>query len=77
MKKGKDTLQEWLCEHQAEFEKKYPGMFLAIVDNKVVFVARDLVTADKEAEKKCPGKPSLATYIPKSKEEVQFFVGTN
>ena len=74
MKKGKDTLQEWLCEHQAEFEEKYPGMFLAIVDNKVVSVARDLVTADKEAEKKYPGKPSLVTYIPKSEKEVQLLI---
>lgn len=43
---------EWKRKHHTELLEKYPDMWVAIVNNKVVSAGKDLGDVEREAEKK-------------------------
>ncbi|HDS45257.1 MAG TPA: hypothetical protein ENN68_04065 [Methanomicrobia archaeon] len=43
---------EWKRKHHSELLEKYPDMWVAIVDKKVVSAGKDLGKVESEAEKK-------------------------
>ena len=59
---------EFLVKHSQEFSMKYPGKYVAIVDNKLVAVDQSEVEAFKSAKKKYPDKLVSLAYIPRKDE---------
>lgn len=43
---------EWKRKHHSELVGKYPDMWIAIVDKKIVSAGKDLGKVESEAEKK-------------------------
>lgn len=62
--------KDFLFEHSQELSKKYPGKYIAVVDNKLVSVSPSEVEAFKEAKKKHPDKLVSLSYIPRKDELV-------
>jgi len=63
-------VKDFLVKHSQEFSKKYPGKYIAIVDNKLVSVSLSEVEAFKSAKKKYPKKLVSLSYIPRKDELV-------
>lgn len=66
-----DQLREWdawLNAHEAEFEKKYPGYYLAIWDEQIIAATRDRKAIYPLADRARPEIIPLVTYIPRPHE---------
>lgn len=63
-------VKDFLLEHSQEFSKKYPGKYIAMVENKLVAVNQSEVEAFKVAKKKYPDKLVSLSYIPRKDELV-------
>ena len=61
---------EYLLKHSQEFSEKYPGKYLAIVDDNVVAVSNSGHDAFEKAKKTCPEKEVYITYMPTDEETV-------
>ncbi|MCX6822198.1 MAG: DUF5678 domain-containing protein [Candidatus Aenigmarchaeota archaeon] len=60
----------YFSEHSEELSRKYPGKYVAIVNNKLVAVNQSEVEAFKKAKKKYPNKLVSLSYIPRRDELV-------
>jgi len=60
----------YFLEHSEELSRKYPGKYVAIVNNKLVAVNQSEVEAFKKAKKKYPNKLVSLSYIPRRDELV-------
>lgn len=65
-----DTTKDFLVEHSQELSKKYPGKYIAVVDNKLVAVSESEVEAFNSAKEKYPDKLVSLSYIPRKDELV-------
>lgn len=61
---------DFLLKHSQELSKKYPGRYIAVVENKLVSVNSSEVVAFREAKKKYPNKLVSLSYIPRKDELV-------
>ena len=62
--------KDFLVEHSQELSKKYPGKYIAVVDNKLVAVSESEVEAFNSAKEKYPDKLVSLSYIPRKDELV-------
>lgn len=63
-------MKDFLLKHSQELSKKYPGKYIAVVDNKLVSVNQSEVEAFKEAKRKYPNRLVSLSYIPRKDELV-------
>ena len=59
---------EFIWKNSLQWSKKYPGKYLAIVDNELVGISRDGHEAFKQAKAKYPDKLVHTTYMPLPEE---------
>lgn len=62
--------KNFLLEHSQELSKKYPGRYIAVVDDKLVAISQSEVEAFRTAKKKHPDKLVSLSYIPRKDELV-------
>ena len=62
--------KDFLSEHSQDLSKKYPGKYIAVVDNKLVSIGWNEVEVFKSAKKKYPKKMVSISYIPRKDELV-------
>lgn len=62
--------KDFLVEHSQELSKKYPGKYIAMVDNKLVAVGISNLEVFKKAKAKHPKKLVSIAYIPRKDELV-------
>jgi len=55
---------EFLLKHSQELSEKYPGKYLAIVDNEVAGISSSSHEAFKKAKAKYPTKKIHISYMP-------------
>ena len=58
----------WLNAHEAEFEEKYPGHYLAIWEKQIVAVAATRAQLYVLADQARPEVIPLVTYIPRAED---------
>lgn len=58
----------WLNEHEAEFEKKFPGHYLAIWDKQVVAASPDGDAIYRLARRAMPAVIPLVTFVPSAED---------
>ncbi len=58
----------WLSAHEAEFEKKYPGNYLAIWDKRIIAASTNGDEVYRLAHQAAPSVIPLVTYIPRTDE---------
>lgn len=63
-------MEDFLVKHSQDLSKKYPGKYIAIVENKLVAVSDNEVEAFKSAKKKHPSKLVSLSYVPRKDELV-------
>jgi len=63
-------VKDFLFEHSQELSKKYPGKYIAVVDNRLVAISSNEVEAFKTAKKKYPNRMVSLSYIPRKDELV-------
>ena len=61
---------DFLLKHSQKLSEKYPGKYLAIVDNEVVAVSNSGHEAFKKAKNKYPHRKVHITYMPTDEEMV-------
>jgi len=59
---------EWFAEHSAELAEKYPGKYIAIVNEEIAAIGDEPKKVDEEARKKYPESIPLVVYLPKKSE---------
>jgi len=59
---------EFIWKNSLRWSKKYPGKYLAIVDNELVGISRNGHEAFKQAKAKYPDKEVHIDYMPLPKE---------
>lgn len=63
-------MKSYLLEHSQELSEKYPGKYVAIVNNKLVAVSDSGLEVYKKAKEKYPDKEVHISYIPMDEEMV-------
>lgn len=63
----------WLNNHEAEFEEKYPGKYLAIWKNEIIAIGKTWGEAFDNAAIARPNVGPLITYIPTETEGIFAF----
>lgn len=63
-------VKDFLVEHSQEMSKKYPGKYIAVVDNKLVTIGNSNLEVFKKAKEKYPRKLISISYIPRKDELV-------
>jgi len=63
-------LYEFLQKHSQELSEKYPGRYLAIVDEEVAGISSSSHEAFKKAKTKYPDKKMHISYMPTDEEMV-------
>lgn len=61
---------EFLVKHSQELSEKYPGKYVAIVDEEVVGISSSSHEAFKKAKTKYPDKKVHISYMPTDEEMV-------
>ena len=61
---------EYLLKHSQELSEKYPGKYLAIVENKVVTISNSGHDAFLKAKRLHPKKEIYIVYMPTEEETV-------
>lgn len=61
---------EYLLQHSQELSEKYPGKYLAIVEETIVAASRSAVYVYREAKKKFPKEEIGIFYMPTEEETV-------
>ena len=61
---------EYLLKHSQELSEKYPGKYLAIVNDKIVVASRSAIYAYREAKRKFPKGEIGIVYMPTEEETV-------
>ena len=62
--------RNFLSEHSQELSRKYPGMYIAVVDNKLAAIGGSNLEVFKKAKKGHPKKLVSIAYIPRKDELV-------
>lgn len=60
---------DWLGAHEEEFERLYPGKYVAIYRERLVAVGDDSSDAQRRAREIVPDCVPLVAYIPKEGDE--------
>lgn len=63
-------MKDFLVEHSQEFSKKYPGKYIAVVDNKLVAIGSSNLEVFKKAKEQHPKRMVSISYIPRKDELV-------
>ena len=61
---------DFLVKHSQELSKKYPGKYLAMVDDRLVSIGNSNLEVFKKAKEKYPKKLISISYIPRKDELV-------
>jgi len=64
---------EWFSQHSKEFSEKYAGMYIGIIENKVVIVNKDFGKVFQKITKEYPKKTPRISYIPR-KDELELLI---
>ena len=67
---SKVFMKDFLFEHSQELSKKYPGKYMAVVDNKMVALGNSNLEVFRKAKKEHPRKLISISYIPRKDELV-------
>lgn len=67
---SKIFMKDFLLEHSQELSKKYPGKYIAVVDNKLVALGNSNLEVFRKAKKAYPGKLISISYLPRKDELV-------
>lgn len=62
--------ESFLTGHSQDLSKKYPGKYVAIVDDELVAVGESEVETFRIAKQKHPGKLISLSYVPRKDELV-------
>jgi len=65
---------EFLLKHSQELSEKYPGKYIAVVDNKLGAIGNSELEVFKEAKQKYPEKEVSLAYLPTDEEMVTLLV---
>lgn len=65
-----DVEKGFLFEHSQELFEKYPGKYIAVVDNELAAVGRSTLEVFKKAKEKHPDKMVSISYVPRKDELV-------
>ena len=60
---------EWCVDHPEELEK-FPGKWVAVVEDRIVANGDSYRAVYREAKRKFPEKIPLVTYVPRKGEEL-------
>ncbi|MBI5035029.1 MAG: hypothetical protein HZB51_31275 [Chloroflexi bacterium] len=58
----------WLNEHETEFEKKFPGHYLAIWDKRIIAASPDGDVIYRLANRRMPAIIPMITYVPRAED---------
>ncbi|MFW6194458.1 MAG: DUF5678 domain-containing protein [Halobacteriota archaeon] len=61
---------EYLLKHSQELSEKYPGKYIAIVDDELVAIGDSELEVFKKAKEKYPHKEVSIAYLPTDDEMV-------
>lgn len=62
--------EDYFFLHSEELSKKYPGKYIAVVDNKLVAIGKSNIEVFRRAKQKYPKKMVSISYIPRKDELV-------
>ncbi|MBL7170031.1 MAG: hypothetical protein ISS48_03355 [Candidatus Aenigmarchaeota archaeon] len=62
--------KRFLLKHSHELSKKHLGMYISIVDDKMVAIDKNMVVVFNKAKEKFPKKEVSISYIPRKEELV-------
>ena len=62
--------KRFLLKHSNKLSKKYPGMYISVVDGKMVAMDKNMISVFKKAKKKFPKRGVSISYIPRKEELV-------
>ena len=62
--------KDFLATNSKQLSKKYPGKYVAIVDNRLAAVGGSNLDVFRKAKKSYPGKMISIAYIPRKDELV-------
>lgn len=62
--------KDFLFRHSQELFEKYPGKYIAVVDNEFVAVGKSSLEVFRKAKEKYPTKMVSISYIPRKDELV-------
>lgn len=63
-------METYLLKHSQELSEKYPGKYIAIVEDEIVAVSDSGLEVYKKAKEKYPDKEVYISYIPTDEEMV-------
>lgn len=63
-------MEKYLLKHSQELSEKYPGKYVAIVEDKLAAVNNSAVNAFNKAKAEFPDKEVCINYIPTDEETV-------
>lgn len=63
-------MEKYLLKHSQELSEKYPGKYVAIVEDELVAINNSAVNAFKIAKGKFPESEICISYIPTEEETV-------
>ncbi len=63
-------MENYMLKHSQELSEKYPGKYVAIVEDELVAVNNSAVNAFRKAKDKFPDKEVCISYIPTEEETV-------
>ncbi len=63
-------MKNYLLTHSQELSEKYPGKYIAIVNNRLVAVGDSGLGVYRKAKEKYPAKEVSINYIPTDEEMV-------
>ncbi len=61
---------EYLLKHSQELSEKYPGKYIAIIDDELVAIGDSELEVFKKAKEKYPDKEVSIVYLPTDEEMV-------
>ncbi|MCH8070070.1 MAG: hypothetical protein IID16_12515 [Candidatus Marinimicrobia bacterium] len=63
-------MENYLLKHSQELSEKYPGKYVAIVDDKLVAIDNSALNAFKKVKVEFPDKEVCISYIPTEEETI-------
>ena len=63
-------MENYLLKHSQELSEKYPGKYVAIVEDELVAVNNSAVNVFRKAKDQFPDKEVCISYIPTEEETV-------